>query len=142
MPVLVEALSVVIRARRLDEVYPGGWNGFVADAPNETLCSDGELARLGFMEPKDVNACLAGLEAVGLIHMRDGLCVDMVVVDQRRGPTSRCPWIEFGVMRSAEGDVAMCRLAGSTSETLVTPDGWTYANSLSHRWSYEPMDEP
>lgn len=140
MPVLIEAISVVINAKRLSDSFPGGWDGFVADAPNDTLCSDGELVRLGFMEPKDVEACVRGLEAVGLVYMRDGRCVDMVVVDQNRGPTTLCEWIEFGKMRRGESDVSICRLAGSTAETFVTPDGWTFENSLSHRHSYTPPD--
>jgi hypothetical protein len=136
--VLVEALSVVIKTRRVAAAYPGGWDGFVADSPNDTLCSDGELVRLGFMTPADVAACVRGLEAAGLVHLEDGLAADFAIVDQRRGPVDRCDWLEFGRMASEQGDVSVCRLAGSTSEALVTPANWSYEDSLSHRFSYEP----
>jgi len=137
MPVLVEALSVVIKAERLKAVYPGGWDAFVADAPNDTLCSDGTVARLGFMTLDDVRACIRGLEALGLVHLRDGLAQDLVVVDQQRGPVDRCDWVEFGRVRLDEGDVSVCRLIGTTDDTFVTPANWTYQDSLSHRFSYE-----
>jgi hypothetical protein len=137
VPVLVEALSVVIQARRIEAVYPGAWDGFVADAPNDTLCSDGVLVRLGFMTPTDLNACVGGLELHGLVHLADGRAQDFVIVDQQRGPLEPCDWIQFGKMRDTHGELSVCRMAGSTDETLVTPDAWTYENSLSHRFSYE-----
>jgi len=137
MPVLVEALSVVIKAKRIEAAYPGAWDGFVADVPNDTLCSDGALVRLGFMTPKDLNACVKGLELHGLIHLNDGKAEDFVLVDQQRGPLEPCEWIQFGKMRNEHGDVSICRMAGSTDETFVAPDGWTYESSLSHRFSYE-----
>lgn len=137
MAVLVEALSVVIKATRIDEAYPGGWEAFAAEAPNDTLCSDGSVVRLGFMTPADVRACIRGLEARGLVHLTDGRAEDIVVVDQRTGPVDRCDWIQFGKMRGDRGDVSVCRLAGTGDETFVTPANWTFENSLSHRQTYE-----
>lgn len=139
MPVLVEALSVVIRAKRIADVYPGGWDGFAADAPNDTLCSDGSVVRLGFMTPDDVRACIRGLEAHGLVHLRDGRAEDFVVVDQHTGPIDRCDWIQFGKMRDERGVVSVCRLVGTTDETFVTPASWTFEGSLSHRATYTRM---
>jgi hypothetical protein len=141
VPVLVEALSVVVKAARVEAAYPGGWDGFLADAPNDTICSDGVLVRLGFMTPTDVDACIRGLERQGLVHLDGDRAVDIVRVDQRRGPLDRCDWIQFGKLRTGQGDVSVCRLAGSSDETLVTPAAWTYESSLSHRFSYEPLDE-
>ncbi len=46
MPVLIEALSVVIRADAIVEHYPGGAEQFMNDCPNNTLCADGEFAVL------------------------------------------------------------------------------------------------
>lgn len=137
MAVLVEALSVVIQAKRIHDAYPGGWDAFASEVPNDTLCSDGAVVRLGFMTPDDVRACIRGLESRGLTHVREGRAQDIVVVDQRRGPIDRCDWIQFGKMRSDLGEVSVCRLAGSTDDTFVTPANWTFENSLSHRHSYE-----
>ena len=49
MPVLLEALSVVIRAEALLTRFHGGWDAFVQGVPNRTLCADGFLARVGFL---------------------------------------------------------------------------------------------
>ena len=31
MAVLIEAISVVVRRNRIDELFPGGWDGFISD---------------------------------------------------------------------------------------------------------------
>ena len=66
MAVLVEGISVIIRRRVIEEKFPGGWDAFVEDVPNETLCADDELARVGFMSPDDVKAyCKKLIDVVG-----------------------------------------------------------------------------
>jgi hypothetical protein len=54
MAVLVEAISVVVRRDAIDRSYEGGWVAFVSSVPNATLCTDDQLARVGFMDPKAV----------------------------------------------------------------------------------------
>ena len=71
MTVLVEGISVVVRASALDR-YPGGWSAFKAAVPNQTLCADGELIRVGFMHPADVQAYVSELEQLGLRYLVDG----------------------------------------------------------------------
>ena len=56
MPVLVEAISVIIKVEAIQSKFPGGWNGFENVVPNQTLCSDGEIARVGFMDPADAES--------------------------------------------------------------------------------------
>jgi hypothetical protein len=62
--------------------------------------------------------------------------------DQLRGPAVPCQWIEFGRVPVDGGDVAACRLAGSRSNRLMTPDGWAYAGSLSETFGYIPRRPP
>ncbi len=62
MAVLVEAISIIIRRTAIDKKYPGGWDAFVKNAPNQTLCADKKIARLGFMSPFDVESFIKGLE--------------------------------------------------------------------------------
>lgn len=97
MAILIEGISVVIRAEALLKKYRGGWNAFLAIVPNNTLCSDNELTRVGFMTPQDVGAFVNKLEQAGLEFLRSGNAVDLVVVDQLRGSTTPCrynhnPW--------------------------------------------------
>jgi hypothetical protein len=138
MAVLVEGISGVVRVEAIRDRYPGGWPAFRAGAPNETLCSDDELARLGFMVPGDVEAFIESLERSGLRFLDAGSAMDCVVVDQLRGPTVSCQWIEFGRVPVDGGEVAACRLAGSQSNLLITPDGWSYAGSLSQTFGFVP----
>lgn len=134
MAVLVEAISVVIRADAIETRHAGGWDAFEAEIPNETACSDGELVRVGFMAPADVQAYVRGLTAKGLRYLADGVAQDLVVVDQQSGPMVACDWIEAGrVSLDAAGKerVTIARLVGSQVEGFSTPPGWNYAKSLS-----------
>jgi len=54
MAVLVEAISVIVRVDSINKKFPGGWIGFKDHVPNQTLCADNELARVGFMTSEDV----------------------------------------------------------------------------------------
>jgi hypothetical protein len=59
MAVLIEGLSVIIGEESIVSKNPGGWDQFRKDIPNQTLCADEELARVGFMLPHDVQ-CYVG----------------------------------------------------------------------------------
>ena len=101
MAVLVEAISVVIRGDAIHEDYPGGWMQFQEDAPNDTICADGELVRIGFMDPDSARAYVERLETLGLQYYSPAYNIE--VVDQHRGPTrlderrsSTGDWLEWG----------------------------------------------
>jgi hypothetical protein len=124
--VLVEAISVIIRADVLLTAYESDWNAFKASVPNETLCADDELIRVGFMSPADVQGYVGKLRERGLTYVADGAAKDLVVVDQLHGPLTRCEWIEFGHVNLGSDPnrrVATCRLKGSTRMVVVTPEG-------------------
>lgn len=68
----------------------------------------------------------------------------MVVVDQQRGPCVACDWVEFGrIPLRPDGSqiVAACRLKGSQSKTLMTPDEWEYEGSLSEQFVFVATSE-
>jgi hypothetical protein len=142
MAVLVEAISVLVKVAALEERFPGSWEGFRAAAPNATLCSDGEIARLGFMAPQDVEACVKQLERHGLVFLADGIAVDIAVADQQRGLTTRCDWIECGQVTADGNRIAAARLAGSEVPTVATPVGWSFEGSLSQTFGFVPGDDP
>ena len=98
MAVLVEASSLVIRADRLRAHIT--WDAFMTMVPNSTLRADDELVRVGFMHPDDVRSFVERLEATGLRYLEEGVSVDMVVVDQQRGPMVRCDWARIWVASS------------------------------------------
>jgi len=139
MAVLIEAISVVIRVEAIHSRYPGGWQAFSEAVPNNTLCSDNELARVGFMTPDDVRAFTEGLESVGIIHLTDGHCQDAVVIDQMRGFLNPCDWVEYGHVELVQGQkIAAAQMKGSETHQVFCPDGWKYESSLTRNFGFVP----
>lgn len=140
MSVLIEAISVVVRADQLLKKFPGGWDAFKTIVPNQTLCADNEVVRVGFMTPQDVEAFIKKLQRIGLEFLRDGEAIDIAVADQMSGITSKCTWLEFGhVNMDGSGPrIAACRLVGSRINQVVTPPDWKYEDSLSSSLGFVP----
>jgi hypothetical protein len=149
MAVLVEAISVIVRRDSISRKFAGGWNAFVKSIPNATLCVDNEVARIGFMAPNDVESYIMGLERAGLKFQDDGKAVDIAVVDQQRGPTIECDWLEFARLPFGQdgGKVSACwffdgpRLGigvhmRGTSFEFSTPVGWRFEESLSKKFGF------
>ena len=101
MAVLIEAMSVVFQADVLQERYPGGWDAFARAVPNQTLCADGELIRIGFMSPSDVETYATSLREYDIFYQVQDKARELVVVDQIHGPLVACDWIEFGHLNLA-----------------------------------------
>jgi len=141
MSVLVEAHSVIVRCDAIHERYEGGWDQFSADVPNRTLCSDGEIARIGFMSPTDARAYINYLEHCGLRIGGHGTTVDLAAVFQQSGLKVPCDWLEFGrveITHCPSASVAYCRLRGSACVQLTTPPRWKYEESLSQTFGIFP----
>jgi hypothetical protein len=139
MAVLVEGISVVVRRDAIAQRMAGGWPGFVDLVPNQTLCTDGVLARVGFMAPVDVRVFFELLESNGLRFVgENGRCVDLVVIDAEWGPTVPCDWADVYWVRGDDGgSIVACALRGSRTGDVMCPAGWRYENSLtaSHTWT-------
>lgn len=143
MAVLIEAISVVVRASSIISKFPGGFDGFKQIVPNGTLCADNELARVGFMMPDDVESFVKKLERFDLVYQRNGQPIDINVVDQLRGIATPCDWLEFGhtnLQGYPEQQIAACRLTGSSVGEVVMPEGWLFENSLSHTYGFVPSE--
>lgn len=135
MAVLVEAISVVIRRPSIDRSFPGGWEAF-ASQQNETLCADDHLARVGFLDPIDVEEFINTLSAHGIDYLVNDEPRDLIVVDQQKGPMVPCEWLQFGritLADSADHRVAGVRIVGDTTGLLATPETWTFEGSISSR---------
>lgn len=154
MAVLVEAISVVVRLDRIARFYPGGWRSFREDISNATFCADDELARVGFLNPKDVERFVDVLSGRGLAYLDNGKCLDLAVVDQQRGPMMPCEWLEFGRLPFGDegGRVSACwlfegpRIANGLHVSgnrlkLATPPGWVFEGSLSEKFSFVPDEQ-
>jgi hypothetical protein len=151
MAVLVEAISVLIRKDSIRSKISGGEKRFELLIPNATYCDDGELARVGFLNPTDVGSFIDELEEAGLTFMENGKCIDVAVCDQQTGLTTDCDWVEFGHLPIGGGKVGAAWLfegerfgfgihMSSTSFELATPSGWDFKDSLSDKFHFLPDD--
>jgi len=131
LSVLAEAISVVIRIDAIRRKYRGGLELFRRTVSDQTFCSDGELARVGFTDTYDAREYAARLEGQGLEHLADGAARDLVIVDQLFGFQSPCAWAEFievFIDEDRSRRVFACKLIGSR-EILHVPPGWRHETS-------------
>ena len=141
MPVLIEGLCVVALLDTVAARYPGGIVGFFSSAPNRNSCTDGELTRVGFMSPLDVQAYVQHLESHGFCYRRGEEAIDLTVVDQREGILVPCRWVEFGVAywnENKDQPIAICRKTTGKETQIKAPKGWDYKQSLSARHVFVP----
>ena len=145
MPVLAEAISVIVRLDAIARCMDNDWSNFVDVVPNQTLCCDSELARVGFMCPADADEFVAMLETRGFRYLDEsGAAVDLVIVDQMQGPMVTCEWLEWGTVRmNAAGEKATyCRRQDGKEQQFYTPDGWKFEGSLSQRFDFIQEEDP
>jgi hypothetical protein len=139
MAVLVEANSIIVRVQAIHNRYAGGWTAFDDSVPNNTLCSDGEVARVGFMDPNDAEAYIGELERRGLTFLRDENSQDIAFAVQNGGITMPCDWLEFGQIDVAPGQsVSAVWLKGAASREVICPQNWRYEKSLSRHFAVAP----
>jgi len=142
MSVLVEGHSVIVRCAAIHHRYAGGWEQFIADVPNRTLCSDSEIVRVGFMSPADEQAYIGHLGRCGLRYCENGTAVDLAAAFQLGGLKVPCDWLEFGRVYldigCASASVACCRLQDGACMQLATPARWKYEGSLSQTFGIFP----
>jgi len=106
------------------------------------------------MSPQDVESFVKFLEAHHLIFVYQHKPIDMVVVDQLRGPTIVTDWLEFSHVRLGDSSnrVAACWLRenplnivgitfSSDNNEFAVPEGWNYKNSLSSNFTFIPNEK-
>lgn len=140
MAVLVEGISVIVRRDAIDARFEGGWEAFLDFIPNGTGCYDDDLARVGFMTPRDVQAFIGEIEARGLVFVGYGQAIDLAVVDQFRGATMPAPWLESPTIELFEPPIKVraAILKGSELDKIAMPPGWQYEGSLSQNAQFAP----
>ncbi len=156
MAVLVEAFSVVVKCKAIDLLLDEGWSTFVGLAPNETLCSDSQLASIAFRDPDDVDDFLESLQDAGLVFYKDGALIDMAVVHAFQGVAGNAPWLEFARLSVGQGGnkkVGACWLFEGTRTgaglhlpawhmPFAVPEGWIYEGSWSENFLMNPDGSP
>lgn len=141
MAILVEAYTVILRNKTIEEKYLGGLKKYKQDAPNASFCTDEEICGITLMTPADVKAFIKRLETCGLVYLNGNKYVDIALVCQLRGLLAYCDWLQF-----VRGDVedgmrlSACRMTGSRCEELFTWNDWQYERSLSREHWFTPDD--
>ena len=130
MSVLVECYSVIVRRSAIESRYPGGMGAYEVDCPNQTLCADENLVRVGFMVLDDLNEFLLRvLGRAGLASTPSGvpdLRIDpdgVAIVEQGRGPWHpeyECKWLRYA---ERPDGVCLCWLAEHPEGDLGVPLG-------------------
>jgi hypothetical protein len=145
MSVLVEALTVVVPRRVLDETYDGGTTAYLRAAADPTVgasfvCADDHLTAVSFLDyerafeftdvltgnhegdeddpPNDGLDMAADSEAGGEECDEER---DVCYVDERMGPSHHPRWLDW--RREREGYIH-CWLAGTEPGVLAVPEGW------------------
>src|SRR5688500_16403385 len=131
MAVLVEVFSVVIRREAIEARFNGGMEAFLRTIPSAAVCGDGGLIRVGFMDPRDVDAYVERLEAEGLTSCHEEMAIDLAVVDQNKGPSTLAPWLEFKKAETDGMQMSVCWLGGKEPGRTAVLQEWTYATAAS-----------
>jgi len=151
--VLVEGISVIVRRDAIESKYDGGWDAFLGNVPNATLCADDEIARVGFMGPADVEDFVRHPERKGLQFLDGDKAIDLAIADQQKGPTTKCGWLEFAKIGFQDrGKVSACWLFDGPrivpgihlrgrSMDIATPAGWKFEDSLSQKFQFVPTGQ-
>ena len=145
MPVLAEALSVIIKKESLERLYVGGFIAFLQANQYKTLCYDDDIVRVGFMTPDDVGDFIDKMTSAGLKYIEDDKALDMTVVDQVKGSLAPAAWLTFGkvniLIEQKPQSLSACKEANSLSTNLITPSNWSYDGSLSQKHSFVRTEE-
>lgn len=142
MAVLVEAISVIVKVSKIYEYC--GWLPFREIVPNNTLCCDNEIARVGFMSPNDVEQFIDELTSFGFVFCEDDQAQDIAVAEQLKGITTKCSWLECGLLDYQDNPdqrISACQLVGGVENQIFTPEGWTFEDSLSNECHFRPTEK-
>jgi len=134
--VLVEAVSVIVRRKTIEEKYPGGWKKYIESAPNSTLCADDNISRLGFMMEDDAESFVKALQEIGFEYQANGKGSEIAIVNQGDFKDEHFDWLEklrFKIDNN-KNYIYACRLKGDESTRFCTPIGWNYDHSLSREY--------
>ena len=120
MGVLAEAISVVIRKGTLEERLPGGLEEYERRCPNDTLCYDESICRVGFMALADAQEYVDNLISLGFVGPNEQESTEIAIIDQESGLLFPCDWLQLG----RQGDVTIAWLKGTELTHFAAPPSW------------------
>ena len=143
MSVLIEEISIVVRIEAIIEKYAGGWEAFLDACPNETLCHDHELVRVGFTLPDDASAFCDELERRGILTPRTGSTEDMTLIEPWRGAPQQANWLVLSMARIDESTEVLCaRHPAGESSKLMLPREWSRTGAAGDQQASRRREQP
>ncbi len=125
MPVPAECTSVFLRNATVESRLPGGMTEFARNCPNATLCTDGVICSVRFMDPRDALAYLSNLEGLGFLPSTGAGSPEVAIFQEPMGFLFPCSWLQVAPLELDGGQHAMAAwLRGTDPSQLVAPPGW------------------
>ena len=141
MPTLVESNSVIVCRDAIDARMQGGWDAFLGLAPTATLCTDGEIVRVGFDEFEAMVEFLRALRGRGLrygVSPSEDEMATFRLEGGEDGPHSRqspCDRIVYAFYLWTESGwrviSAVLKDGQAPRDRVAVPPGWDYEQSPS-----------
>ena len=141
MPVLVESNSVIVCRDSIDARMQGGWDEFLRLAPAATLCTDGEIVRVGFDEFETMVEFRRALHGRGLRYgvspSEDDIATYRLEVgpDGPKSKQSPCDRIVYAFYLWTESGwriiSAVLKDGQAARDRVAVPPGWDYEQSQS-----------
>jgi hypothetical protein len=102
MAIEAQNISVIVKFEKVNKSFPGGWTEFKKILPKETSCTDGEIVSAQFKKSKEAKAFINKLILYGFVWTTNKESKDIVVVDEKTGPTTKCNWLLFGKVQTGK----------------------------------------
>ena len=137
MPVLVEAINVIVRNETIEEKYPGGMGSYWVDSPNESTCSDDYVTRVGFLELGTFREFTDRLMELGFRFVENDEMIDIAVFDQEEGMLRPCRWLHVG---DHPDGFQYATLRGDLGDLIEKPVGWRFEGSIAERGRVDQLE--
>ena len=137
MPVLVEAINVIVRNETIEEKYPGGMGSYWVDSPNESMCSDDYVTRVGFLELGTFREFTDRLMELGFRFVENDEMIDIAVFDQEEGMLRPCRWLHVG---DHPDGFQYATLRGDLGDVIEKPVGWRFEGSIAERGRVDHLE--
>ena len=126
MSVLIEGLTLVIPRKVLDARYPGGHEAYLVEVASRDpgiryAVADAELVAIGLADTSYAPLITKAFARAGYTPADGKNAVEMVLVDQQRGPLLPCPWLEW---KAGTNGVTHAWTVGRAAGELAAPTGW------------------
>jgi len=127
LSVLIEAVSLVVPAVTIDDVWPGGTTAFLhyvmsgGEGAARHAIRDATLVSVSFAEKEYAQRVVDQIRAHGLVELNGKRATDLVIVDEAKGPLLPCQWLAW---RQHPDGFTFAWMTNIAPGPMVTPADW------------------